>query len=55
MIDVMGMGRGPLIPQTATSFLFRGAVLEFIADDQGEVTHVIAHAVEGDFKGARVR
>jgi hypothetical protein len=30
-----------------------GVVVEFIADQQGEVTQLIAHAVEGDMKGVR--
>jgi hypothetical protein len=44
-----------LIPQSTTKFLFRGAVIEFVPNGQGEVTHLIAHAVEGSFKGPRIR
>jgi hypothetical protein len=54
MIDVQGMGSGRLIPQSSTKFLFRGAVIEFVPNEQGEVTHLIAHVVEGSFKGPRI-
>jgi len=43
-----------MVPQSATMFQFRGAVLEFVSNDKGEVTHVIVHVVEGDFKGPRI-
>lgn len=55
MIEVLGMGSGRMIPQSPTMFQFRGAVIEFVANETGEVTHLIAHAVEGDFKGPRIR
>jgi hypothetical protein len=55
MIEVPGMGGGRMLPQSPTMFQFRGATIEFVANENGEVTHLIAHAVEGDFKGARLR
>ena len=55
MIDVPGFGSGRMVPQSATMFQFRGAVLEFVSSDKGEVTHVIVHVVEGDFKGPRIK
>ena len=55
MIDVPGFGSGRLIPQSVTKFLFRGAVIEFAPNEHGEVTHLIVHAVEGDFKGPRIK
>jgi hypothetical protein len=55
MINVPGMGSGRLIPQSSTKFLFRGAVVEFVSNEQGEVTHLIAHVVEGSFKGTRIK
>ena len=55
MIDVPGFGSGRMVPQSATMFQFRGAVLEFVSNDNGEVTHLIAHVVEGDFKGPRIK
>jgi hypothetical protein len=36
-------------------FQFRGAVIEFVPNEHGEVNHLIAHAVEGDFKGPRIK
>jgi hypothetical protein len=55
MIDVPGFGSGRMVPQSATMFQFRGAVLEFVSNDKGDVTHLIAHVVEGDFKGPRIK
>jgi len=55
VIDVPGFGRGPMVPQSSTMFQFLGAVLEFVSNEQGEVTHLIAHVVEGDFKGPRIK
>jgi hypothetical protein len=55
MIDVPGFGSGRMVPQSATMFQFRGAVLEFVSNEKGDVTHLIAHVVEGDFKGPRIK
>jgi hypothetical protein len=55
MIDVPGFGSGRMVPQSATMFQFRGAVLEFVSNEKGDVTHLIAHIVEGDFKGPRIK
>jgi len=54
-MNVPGMGTAWLIPQSATMFQFRGAVIEFVPNEKGDVTHLIAHAVEGDFKGPRIK
>jgi hypothetical protein len=54
MVDVPGFGNGRLVPQSATMFTFRGAVIEFVPNEKGEVTYLIVHAVEGAFKGPRL-
>jgi Domain of unknown function (DUF3471) len=54
MIDVPGRGSGRMVPQTATMFSFRGAMIEFVADEKGDVTHLLVHVVERDFKGPRI-
>jgi len=54
MADVPGIGSGPMVPQSATMFQFRGAVVEFVPNEKGEVNYFIAHAVEGDFKSPRI-
>jgi hypothetical protein len=54
MVDVPGLGSGRLIPQSDTMFAFRGAIVEFVANEKGEVTHLVVHAVEGAFKGPRL-
>jgi hypothetical protein len=53
-IDVPGRGSGRMVPQSTTMFSFRGAIIEFVPDDKGDVTHVVVRVVEGDFKGPRV-
>ena len=55
MIDVPGFGSGRMVPQSATMFQFRGALLEFVSNETGDVTHLIAHVVEGDFRGPRIK
>jgi hypothetical protein len=54
MVDVPGFGSGPLTPQSNTAFQFRGAIIEFVRNEHDEVTHLVVHAVEGSFKGARI-
>jgi hypothetical protein len=54
MVNVPGFGNGPVIPQSQTMFQFRGAIVEFVSNERGEVTHLVIHAVEGAFKGARL-
>jgi len=54
MVDVPGIGSGRMIPQSATMFSFRGAMIEFVPNEKGEVTYFIVHAVEGDFKNPRI-
>jgi hypothetical protein len=55
MLDVPGRGRSPMIQQSPTMFQSQGAAVEFIVDDQGEATQLVAHVVEGDFKGSRTK
>jgi hypothetical protein len=55
MMDVPGRGSGRMVPQSATMFLFLGANIEFVPNEKGEVTHLIVHVVEGDFKGPRIK
>ena len=54
MVDVPGIGSGRMVPQSATMFAFRGAMIEFVSNEKGEVTHLITHVVEGAFKGPRI-
>jgi hypothetical protein len=54
MMTVPTMGTARLVPQSATTFQFRGAVIEFVSNDKGEVTHLTVRAVEGEFVGRRV-
>ena len=54
MADVKGFGSGRMVPQSSTMFVFRGAIVEFVPDEKGDVTHLIVHAVEGAFKGPRI-
>jgi len=54
-MNVPGMGTARLIPQSATMFQFRGAPIEFVANENGEVTHLVVNTVEGAFKGARIK
>jgi hypothetical protein len=55
VLDAPGRGHAVLVQQSPTMFLFRGIAMEFIVDERGEATHLVAHAVEGDFKGARTK
>ena len=54
MADVPGRGRGPMVPQSATHFLFAGATIEFVTNEKGEVPYFVVHVVEGDFKAPRL-
>src|SRR5262249_21006983 len=54
MVNVPGFGNGRAVPQSPTMFQFRGAVIEFMPDEHGEVTYLVVHAVEGAFKGPRL-
>jgi hypothetical protein len=54
MADVPGIGSGRMVPQSATMFAFRGAIVEFVPNETGTVDYFIAHAVEGDFKSPRI-
>lgn len=55
--EVQGRGRGPVVavPLSQTMFQLQGAAIEFVSNEKGDVTHVIAHVVEGDFKGRRIK
>jgi len=54
MIDVAGIGSGRMVPQSERMFTFRGAIIEFVPNEKGDVDYLIAHVVEGDFKGPRL-
>lgn len=54
MVDVPGIGAGQLVPQSATMFAFRGAIIEFAPNEKGDVDYFIVHAVEGEFKSPRL-
>jgi len=45
----------PLTPLSDTTFSISGGRLEFVKDEQGVVTHLVAHVVEGDLKAVRRR
>jgi hypothetical protein len=53
-IDFGGKGRLPLVPLSRSVFSPRllGSY-EFVADERGQVTHLIAHTTEGDTKAIR--
>lgn len=53
-MDVPGRGSGRMVPQSTTMFAFLGASIEFVSNEKGEVTHLMVHVVEGDFKGPRL-
>jgi hypothetical protein len=53
---MVGLSGGSKLPATAvsqTKFIFEGAQFEFVKDERGVVTQVVAHVVEGDFKAIR--
>jgi hypothetical protein len=51
LVDLNGKGRIPLVPLSRTMFSPRLlGTYEFIADANGVVTHLIAHATEGTFR-----
>jgi len=53
-VDFNGKGRIPLVALSPTMFSPRLlGTYEFIVDDKGVVTHLLAHATEGDFKATR--
>jgi hypothetical protein len=55
-IDFNGKGHMPLVPLSPTMFSPRLlGTYEFVLDDTGEVTHVMAHATESSFKATRRR
>jgi hypothetical protein len=42
-----------LTPVSETKFFFQGFQLEFVKNEKGQVTDIVAHTVEGDFKAPR--
>ncbi|HEX5106843.1 MAG TPA: hypothetical protein VFV95_00290 [Vicinamibacterales bacterium] len=55
IMEAPGRGSARLMPQSATMFQWLGAAIEFVLNENADVTSFIAHAVEGDFKGVRVK
>jgi hypothetical protein len=54
MMALPGRPRGPLVPQSATMFVGQmGGVTEFITNEQGVVTHLIAHTAGAEIKLSR--
>jgi hypothetical protein len=54
--QMLMQGDGPkveLTPLSATQFSADGVTLDFVKDERGAVTHLIAHIVEGDIKAVR--
>jgi hypothetical protein len=56
MIEIGGTGKTPLIPLSETTFSPRFlGTYEFVKDDRGAVTHLVAYSTEGDVKAVRKR
>jgi hypothetical protein len=54
MIEIGGNGKIPLIPLSETTFSPRLlGTYEFVKDNRGVVTHMIAYSTEGDVKAVR--
>jgi hypothetical protein len=54
VMDFNGKGKVPLIPLSQTTFSPRLlGTYEFVMDDHGVVTHLLAHSVEGTYKAVR--
>lgn len=55
MLDQNGGPKAPLTPSSETKFFLPagGIHIEFVKDDQGAVTHLIAQIVEGEIKAVR--
>jgi len=54
MMALGGGPPGPLVPQSATTFVGpMGSVTEFITNEQGEVTHLVAYTAGAEFKVPR--
>jgi hypothetical protein len=54
MIEIGGTGKIPLIPLSETTFSPRLlGTYEFVKDDRGVVTHLMAYSTEGDLKAVR--
>ena len=56
MIEIGGRGKMPLVPLSETTFSPRLlGTYEFVKDEKGVVTHLIAYSTEGDLKAVRKR
>jgi hypothetical protein len=56
MIEIGGRGKMPLIPLSETTFSPRLlGTYEFVKDERGQVTHLMAYSTEGDLKAIRKR
>jgi hypothetical protein len=53
MVSLSGGAKIPLTAISDTKFFFEGAHVEFVKDEHGVVTHLLAQTVEGDFKVIR--
>jgi len=53
MAAMNGGAKIALSALSETKFFFEGAQIEFVRDEHGAVTHLIARTVEGDFKVIR--
>lgn len=53
MAAISGGAKYALTAVSQTKFYFEGLHLEFVKNDQGVVTHLLAQTVEGDFKAIR--
>jgi hypothetical protein len=53
VIELFGAGKIPLLTESETTFSVVGQPVEFVKNDQGTVTHIVLHAVEGDMRAMR--
>jgi hypothetical protein len=53
-LDIGGKDKQATIPLSPTTFSALGSRIEFVANDQGVVTHATFQTVEGDLKGPRL-
>jgi hypothetical protein len=53
VLQLFEAGKIPLKTETETAFSAAGQPIEFVKNDQGVVTHLVLHEVEGDFRAIR--
>ena len=53
LVDIAGKDKQPLIALSETTFSLMGTRIDFVKNEQGAVTDLIFHIVEGDMKAVR--